>query len=44
MTKLSVSWTRRAEHGDGPLQLMWTILCWAAAFSAVVVTTAVLMH
>jgi hypothetical protein len=41
MTKFVMSFARRAEH-DGPFQLLWTILCWGAAFAAVVVTTAVL--
>jgi len=44
MTKLATSWPRRRNHDGGPLELLWTILCWAAAFSAVVVTTAVLMR
>ncbi|HXQ17479.1 MAG TPA: hypothetical protein VN814_22915 [Caulobacteraceae bacterium] len=43
MTKLLTSFARRAEHDNGALQLLWTILCWAAAFGAVVVTTAVLV-
>ena len=44
MTKLAVSWGRRPEHDGGPFGLLWTILCWSAAFGAVVVTTAVLMR
>ena len=43
MTKLQASFHDRPERGGGPFQLLWTILCWATAFSAVVVTTAVLM-
>jgi hypothetical protein len=44
MTKLLTSFAQRAEHVGGALELLWTILCWAAAFSAVVVTTAVLVR
>jgi len=42
MTKLSASFSPTPERPSGPFQLLWTIFCWATAFSAVVVTTAVL--
>ena len=44
MTKLATSWARRPNHDSGLFELLWTVLCWAAAFSAVVVTTALLMR
>jgi len=44
MTKLQASFPRALERDGGPFQLLWTILCWATAFGAVVVTTAVLMR
>ena len=43
MTKMTAAYPKEAVHDGGPFQLLWTILCWATAFSAVVVTTAVLM-
>lgn len=42
MTKLQASFPRPAEDHGGPWHLLWTVLCWVTAFSAVVVTTAVL--
>jgi hypothetical protein len=44
MTKLLASFPRPAEHRGGAWHVLWTILCWATAFSAVLVTTAVLMR
>ncbi len=44
MTKLTASYPRQAEREGGPFSLLWTVLCWTTAFSAVVVTTAVLMR
>jgi hypothetical protein len=43
MTKLVTSFAQRPGHENGILQLLWTIFCWATAFGAVVVTTAVLV-
>jgi hypothetical protein len=43
MTKLATSFARQPEHEGGPFHLMWTVLCWATAFAAVVVTTAILV-
>jgi hypothetical protein len=42
MTKLSVSWTKRSNHEDGPFQALWGVLCWVAALGAVAVATAIL--
>lgn len=42
MTKLVTSFAQRPENEGGLFRLLWTILCWSAAFSAVVVTTVVL--
>ncbi len=44
MTKLATSWARRQGHQGGAFELLWTLVCWAAAFSAVVVTTAFLVR
>jgi hypothetical protein len=41
MTRLPISFPgQRDSDGNGAFQMLWTILCWASAFGAVVVTTA----
>ena len=44
MTKLTASYPKAPEREGSRFSVLWTILCWATAFSAVVVTTAVLMR
>jgi len=44
LTKLLVSYREARERDSGLWHVLWTVFCWVTAFSAVIVTAAVMMR